>query len=69
MKKKIGGWHRIWIVLSLIYFFVVVGYAIYIFPEFSSKIEDERVLEAIELTLSKHKEPFIKEVMNDLKKY
>ena len=72
MEKKIGGWHRIWILLSVIYFFVVAGFAVYIYPQHSSEaikeISREKVLETIELTLPKHKEPTIKMLMNYLHK-
>jgi hypothetical protein len=68
MGKKIGGWHRIWILLSVIYFFVVIGLAVYFYPEKRNEVRRLWVLETIKMTLSKHKEPFIRMAMNSLKK-
>lgn len=69
MDKKIGGWKRLWIVLSAIYFFVVTGTSVYYFSEIKSTIRRERSLATIELVLPIIKEQCIKDAMMPLQQY
>jgi len=42
MKKKLSGWQRLWILTSLIYLFVVVGFAYIIYePPSEEKIDNQ----------------------------
>lgn len=73
MKKKLGGWHRIWVLLSVIYFLVVVGYAFYLFPGLKVKgrrdIEQKWALEIIKLASPRIKELCITDAMTLLEQY
>ena len=58
---------RLWIFLSVIYLFAVVGFAIVIYNEQNDKITKEWVQETIRLALPKYREHYISVSMTDLK--
>lgn len=68
---KLSGWYRLWIFLSVIYFFVVIGFAVYFFLDANEPMK-ERVRKSIELALPhlppQVEEGIIKDAMADLKK-
>lgn len=70
MKKiKLGGWQRIYIILSAIYLIAIVIYAIREIPQQIGLLPHDARLEIIELSFDAHKEKYIKELMKRLAKY
>ena len=70
MRGKIGGWQRLWIFLSVMYLFVVAGFAVFIYySSIKEEVVERRILSSIEIVLPELKEKDIKDAMAELKEY
>lgn len=70
MSKKLSGWQRLWILISIIYLFVVVGFTILLYqPPPRAEYKKIRYTKTVELINKYVEGKLIDEMMIELKKY
>ena len=57
--KKIGGWTRVWVFTSIVYFIAIFVMALYYFPEKSKFLEKKRLIAMVELAQPLIKKSYI----------